>query len=79
MKILDVSSTISIQKSPEKKTFKNCDMTPFSKYVNGSANSAMKSEKTAASTVNGTAESKNKGYNFGSAKKTSKFDIPLNE
>lgn len=39
----------------------------------------MKSEKTAASTTNGTAESKYKSYNFGSQKKTSKFDAPINE
>ena len=51
----------------------------MSKYINESANSNIKSEKTAASTVNGTAESKNKGYNFASTKKTSKFDVPLNE
>lgn len=39
----------------------------------------MKSEKTAASTVGGTAESKYKSYNFGSTKKPSKFDTTINE
>lgn len=39
----------------------------------------MKSEKTAASTTGGTAESKYKSYNFGSSKKPSKFDAPINE
>lgn len=53
--------------------------TPLSKYINGSASSNMKSEKTATSTAGGTAESKYKSYNFGSSKKSSKFDTPINE
>lgn len=39
----------------------------------------MKSEKTATSTTGGTAESKYKSYNFGSSKKPSRFDVPINE
>jgi hypothetical protein len=58
---------------------KKNEETPLSKYINGSASSNMKSEKTAASTTNGPAESKYKSYNFGSQKKTSKFDAPINE
>ena len=66
LKIPDVSSAVSAKKSPEKKFQKKNEETPLSKYINGSASSNMKSEKTAASTTNGTAESKYKCYNFGS-------------